>query len=1344
MSHLDGPFVDSGQPGLRPQRLGTYQQIVSLRRKPIPVRAGPYHQAAQNDDQEEIDNEEGTVPIPTPYESNVGIITDADDEEPSRRSLTPPSKWPPNSHPTLWAPIWLTRAALIAFAAAFLSMVLATALLYHFSQQDHGISVQREANHYAWKYGPTAVLVVVGALWRQVDFATKILMPWEELMAGPSSANKTLLLDYLSPLLPIGLWMAIKNRHWAVAMSIIGQLLILGTTVFSTGLLILEPTVLTKKDENFQLSSKFQLNESMDPTMAWVVGPGPAQTYYGVNFYGLRYPPGTAQDFVIPEFQVPSVATSNLEYSVATDGLKVNYDCELLPLTNGTQAFMPWRSIIAPYIVANVTTRDCTIKGVTLAAGPDHGYYHERNATQNYQAQFVVYPCNSDFDFSREYIPPDNASLELQVYDTTKDMRLFMSVVDLRISPYNVSSSSSRYMYLHNVTAALCKPSYELGHFVVGVPNDVNGSAQAVLSTQVAAQQGLRTFPQGSLAMAVESTTNSWDLGNGGVDYVLSATVPTFFQLMSKKAGIESIRNFMDPDLLLSTGSDVFKGIAAQVLHQLVVQPANRTTTGSITYVEQRLRVKALSTGFMCGFLGLLVILSVAMIFARPVFAAPNRPGSVLSMVTLLASSPGLNELLSSMGHLSNENLQQRLAAYQFQTARASEMSTSVSVEPIQQNEGQTTSLLAERGQSHVPSWRPMASTTWFLVLAICLPLSVIASLEIVQHFSDVNDGFVSINQSSSLAFATYIPSAVALGVASIYASMQMMAATFAPYAPLKRGKASAKRTIKLSLVSQLLPRALFLSLGTKHFAVAIAIFGSFIGSFLSIIISGLYSGIDVPFVRNVTLHQGDTFNFDNVDLSLADNEATAIDNLVEYLGLNSTKWTTGDLAFNVFHQNATSTANSSANVPLTINVPAMRPSLNCTSIPNDHRQVTIWNDNSEAQGAIFQMPGQSNFVSAQDGYVWVGVNTTMRYGDWCETAPKGMKSQEPWMQYFLLPNDTSMAYVGKASILTWGDHLVGGDGALDTNPATGVAGNGVQQTDNGCPTFAVTFGQMKVKKSGKGDKAKISGFEQDLATIVCYQNIEQVMTNVTWQLPQFSFDPNKLPTTDASTAKLLKSNRSSERFPFLPNAWLNGLSNPLFNQTIPGPNNTKASNNYVDTFIEALAMTKNGRPVDELAGAKNVENLKDTTQRFYGVYMAQAISLNMRVNSTNDLNGPSLPTYYGLVTTSGHQRLQQNRGPKVALQVVLGVMVLCGIATRLLLPVRQVLPHNPCSIAGTATLIAGGEMVSQVAAPSSSEWVDGKQMSMKSVLADRFYSLKWWQDEKGVERYGIDFEPSL
>lgn len=78
-----------------------------------------------------------------------------------------PSQWPEDSRPRMWNPFWLRKSILFAFAACFLCMLLVTALLYHFSVKNHGLSTQREANHYGWKYGPTAG-----------EFASKVAAPF--------------------------------------------------------------------------------------------------------------------------------------------------------------------------------------------------------------------------------------------------------------------------------------------------------------------------------------------------------------------------------------------------------------------------------------------------------------------------------------------------------------------------------------------------------------------------------------------------------------------------------------------------------------------------------------------------------------------------------------------------------------------------------------------------------------------------------------------------------------------------------------------------------------------------------------------------------------------------------------------------------------------------------------------------------------------------------------------------------------------------------------------------------------------------------------------------------------
>lgn len=69
---------------------------------------------------------------------------------------SPPSGGQDGHRKHMWTPMWLSKIVLFLFALVFVCMTLATGLLYHFSQENNGISTQKEANHYGWKYGPTA------------------------------------------------------------------------------------------------------------------------------------------------------------------------------------------------------------------------------------------------------------------------------------------------------------------------------------------------------------------------------------------------------------------------------------------------------------------------------------------------------------------------------------------------------------------------------------------------------------------------------------------------------------------------------------------------------------------------------------------------------------------------------------------------------------------------------------------------------------------------------------------------------------------------------------------------------------------------------------------------------------------------------------------------------------------------------------------------------------------------------------------------------------------------------------------------------------------------------------
>ncbi|KAK8146874.1 hypothetical protein G3M48_002477 [Beauveria asiatica] len=72
-----------------------------------------------------------------------------------------------------------------------------------------------------------------------------------------------------------------------------------------------------------------------------------------------------------------------------------------------------------------------------------------------------------------------------------------------------------------------------------------------------------------------------------------------------------------------------------------------------------------------------------------------------------------------------------------------------------------------------------------------------------------------------------------------------------------------------------------------------------------------------------------------------------------------------------------------------------------------------------------------------------------------------------------------------------------------------------------------------------------------------------------------------------------------------------------------------------------------------------------------------------------------------------GHQRLAPNPAPKLALQVVLGVMAMCLVTARLLMRVGCVLPQPPCIIAGITVLLANSNIMTDKVILAGLEWLD-------------------------------------
>ena len=174
-------------------------------------------------------------------------IGDRDDEQLNNGATTIDQKEIGTMHKAklqqlqMWNPTWLSTTSLFGFTMMFIALATALILLWHYSSGSDGFALIT-SNHYSWTYGPTAILVAVASLWRQVDFWCKALAPWDELHNGDATVAKSLLLDYISPIQLTSLTRAIRNRHVSVIATILGFTLLKLITIVSTGLLVMVPS----------------------------------------------------------------------------------------------------------------------------------------------------------------------------------------------------------------------------------------------------------------------------------------------------------------------------------------------------------------------------------------------------------------------------------------------------------------------------------------------------------------------------------------------------------------------------------------------------------------------------------------------------------------------------------------------------------------------------------------------------------------------------------------------------------------------------------------------------------------------------------------------------------------------------------------------------------------------------------------------------------------------------------------------------------------------------------------------------------------------------------------------
>jgi hypothetical protein len=1208
---------------------------------------------------------------------------------------------------------WLSAISLLLNALLFLLLGLALLLVWHFNSKANGFRLVTE-NHYSWTYGPTAILVFVVAFWRQVDYHFKAAAPWITLHHGHANGKDSILLDFISPMQPVSLWLALRCRHFGVLITIVGFVLLKIITLASTGLFVED--LIEFPDRSFSLNRNTKFNGalwnitqpfgSQDASIAYAA--------YGVLARGVvAQDQGTTDKLVYETLDLP-VELRNRSRLVETqlNAFIPNFNCQ-----KATVSINP-----TPYGTNSEQTSD-TLAIISpqcqLMGGAQPVFVIDASTEVCPKTQFrgnmVRVNCSTT--------PEDQTNWQLLTlakvaYDqvlngSTTESALAADDSDVNIVSWRVE--------IDQVTSLLCRPSYTMGK--VNVSYDFSESPPLVTTgTPIPSNESLAGLEDEDLASRFTSSlvAGANMFGDLSAQSDLEEDFPnTMFKIMAASVSSEGrYQALMDATVMQNAAEKTFQQFAVQFAAKYLLEKDASEIDGLAVLLANRLKVAALPFWIMTAGFTLMTALAIGAFCLRPRSKLPPQYQTICGIAMILNKNSGFNSIIGGFRGLSEKELVRKLSNYGFSAFSDHDPHGRPRIVVEGDLHGDSYDSPGQ-GHNNEPSrgdkaawWHPILARKPVIILVLILLLSTIGILEFLQHRSDNNQGILSlpgVENTTTTVYTRLLPALVILIVATSVNAIDFNIMVLAPFNALRSGEVFAKRSLDSSLVDRLPPVALFRAVKNRHHAAFCSSTAAIIGSVLTILVSGLYSAEAFPgVVTEVGLATNDVFNTSWTTSATDDGTAALITSLTESLNTSYPSFTFDELALP-----SLANPNISGATPgllLQTIYPALRASLNCTALDASSFNVSIeYNSRIDTTSATVDanMPLPPTCLRGGPGGNMSYVEVTYRAGF-----------------------QTNSSYFGKVLDIHVGPYdAIEGSAFGESDPGA--------QPDNppGCPSLAFIYGYADLDRP-----------EQNSVTVLmCYQEMQTVETVATFDLASMSISTTappfpQQPVPNENTVQLLQSGPNGETaFSYRIQQHMD-QSLSMFNQTqFASANLAEAP---VDNFFQAVLFGKKPLPISTLVGEENKAVMLQGINAFYRRYMAQAISSNMRVSVNSSRAAAASQTYPGAVYSRSQKvRLVQHNRAKLALQISLCIMTALTALACYLTKLDRLVPYNPCTVFGVAALLAGSRMCSAGTFDELKEGGDGVK-----------YRLGWWDDNQSAGhpsareetkrvkmRYGID-----
>lgn len=706
-----------------------------------------------------------------------------------------------------------------------------------------------------------------------------------------------------------------------------------------------------------------------------------------------------------------------------------------------------------------------------------------------------------------------------------------------------------------------------------------------------------------------------------------------FAYLMLATVNQTDLSIFRDQDEMTKAAQATFNGILIQTANQQVVPNSTWMTDASVKYTLPRLRLQSVALWILCSLLLFTVVCVYALDLIGRRKVIQKAFGSHLWNVYCFCHSQRIRDHLDSLKEVSAKSVNPRSV-----TDKSSDLLSRTRVSTLKGHLPRK-SLEGAGSRLEQDVWSPLGLRSETVFALVIIVLAAILSLELIQRKSEVQ-GFASVSVSNTTAqfLSTYLPAVFFLSITAILNCLEFDVKAIAPFQNRKDINDLTGCSIAVSVFS-LNPILLYKSIRWRQYAIVLAVCHGTLAGFFTIVSSGLYTISNISSTHETTLNTSGSFDLVRTDR--ISRESNLLAGLSTYLNASYSPGTYAefvlpDIDFATADSKTKQVLNQSSSI-LKVQSDVLRPSLTCIEVPASRISTVLYSSSVHVMttGNVSSRCRQKYFQN-YTRYI-VGTNrgtqsADISYSGWAGAiaydSGSNTSAYEP-----VLSNDTTIYFV------------------------------------DGCPSWGLIWGRWTNTSVSLTRRPNDSKF----AMYTCSQYIESIPAVIDMSITNRIAMSNTSPKLDESRARTV----STYQF------------DPMYLGQDPGfwsPFECEITDNLI--FAAVICGKDSKLRKEDLGDPSKQEEVLKEVIRVYGIIMAQEINRFMRQGSY-----PSIldwPRQVNVTIQSQDSfRIFQNKTPKIVLQVLLAITLVCFVGAHILTH-RKSLSHDPMTVAGSMSLLSG------------------------------------------------------